>query len=915
METPPQPVTTRQAQLDNGLRVILKEIHSAPVISTWLWYRVGSRNEVEGHTGMSHWVEHMMFKGSRRFPKGSIMRMVDRQGGYVNAMTSFDFTAYYMTLPRDQAELALEVESDRMTGALFDAAETSSERTVIIAEREGSENEPRYVLAEEMTAAAFRVHPYHHQTIGWKEDLLEITREELLSHYRSYYMPNNAVLVVAGDLDPERYLASIERHFGAIRPGELPQPSIRQEPPQRGERRMTLRMPGSAPMVRLAYHTPPVAHSDYIPIVVLDAVLSGGTAMFAFSGSQARSARLYRALVETQLASSVSSSYHPSLDPYLLTLLAIVREGRELHEVESALAEQIALLRSDLVSERELAVAIRQTQAQFAYSSESVTSQALTLGFLDMVDRHERMETILDELRAVTPDDIQRVAQSYLHSDNAVIGHYVPIPEEEASEQSVTADERPPVAYWRRPFRQDRHAATASAKALATSLDSGRGETCTAHSGNLCGMQLGLSLGATISPETVVRHVLDNGATVLILENPASASVAISASLQSGSIHDSAEQAGLAALTAAMLRRGTRRHSYGELNQILDDVGAEASFSAGHDEMGFGGYALAEDLDLLLDHLAEIMMEPTFPPEELAKLRGQYLTHLTILQSDTGYRADQAFMAALYPPPHPYGRPIIGTRETLLPLTRDDLVAFHATTYHPLTLTISIAGAVQAPQVLAKLEETFGRWLVAGDAPRWDVPQAQTPDGIIREIVHIPAKAQVDLSWGVVGMPRRSPDYYAAMMANLAMGRLGMSGRLGENIRDNQGLAYYISSGLHAGRGAHPWNVVAGVNPRDVERAVDAILAEVTRLREGGISDEELNDCRSYLTGALPLCLETNDGIANYLLSIEEHGLGLDYLQRYAGIIHGVTHEEIRDTVRRYLTLDRYVLAMAGTLA
>ncbi|MBN1401406.1 MAG: insulinase family protein [Anaerolineae bacterium] len=890
MQIPPQPASTRQAQLGNGLRVILKEIHSAPVISTWLWYRVGSRNEVEGHTGMSHWVEHMMFKGSRRFPKGSIMRTVDRNGGYVNAMTSFDFTAYYMTLPSDRAELALEIEADRITGALFDPAEVSTERTVIIAEREGSENEPRYVLAEEMAAAAFRVHPYHHQTIGWKEDLLEITREELLNHYQSYYGPNNALLVVAGDLDPERYLASIETYFGAIRPSQVPQSSIRPEPPQRGERRVTLRMPGSAPMVRLAYHTPPVAHADYIPMVVLDAVLSGGKAMFAFSGSQARSARLYRALVETQLASSVGSNYHPSLDPYLLTMLATVREGRELQEVEGALVEQITLLCSEPVSERELSVAIRQTQAQFAYSSESVTSQALTLGFLDMVDRHERMETILDELRAVTPDDIRRVARTYLHSDNAIVGHYIPILDEEEGSEQVAVEEGPLAAFWRRPAQLDCHGAAVSIASSAARR------------------------GATISPETVVRRVLANGTTVLILENPASASVAINASLQSGSVHDRDEQVGLAAFTAAMLRRGTRRHNYGELNQMLDDVGAEANFSAGHDEMGFGGYALAEDVELLIDHLAEIIIEPTFPQEELEKLRGQYLTHLTMLQSDTGYRADQAFMAALYPSPHPYGRPVIGTRETLLHLRREDLVAFHATMYHPLTLTVCVAGAVQAPQVLAKLDETFGHWQVTGDAPCWDVPPAQTPEGLIREIVSLPAKAQVDLSWGVVGMPRRSPDYYAAMMANLAMGRLGMAGRLGENIRDNQGLAYYISSGLHAGRGAHPWNIVAGVNPDDVERAVESILAEVTRLREDGIRDEELDDCRSYLTGALPLRLETNDGIANYLLNIEEHGLGLDYLQRYAEIIHRVTQEEIRDTIRRYLTPDRNVLAMAGTL-
>ncbi|MBC7256238.1 MAG: insulinase family protein, partial [Chloroflexi bacterium] len=199
----------RRVTLDNGLEVILKEVHAAPIISTWLWYRVGSRNELGGDTGISHWVEHMLFKGSARFPKGEIMRAVDRLGGYINAMTSHDFTVFYTTLPSAHAELALEIEADRMASAKFAPAEVEAERTVIIAEREGGENEPSYMLAEEVCASAFRVHPYHHQTIGWKEDLLRLTRDHLYAHYRRYYLPNNAILVVVGDFDTEDWLKRI----------------------------------------------------------------------------------------------------------------------------------------------------------------------------------------------------------------------------------------------------------------------------------------------------------------------------------------------------------------------------------------------------------------------------------------------------------------------------------------------------------------------------------------------------------------------------------------------------------------------------------------------------------------------------------------------------------------------------------
>jgi len=872
----PSPI--REAYLDNGLKVILKEVHTAPVTSTWLWYRVGSRDEVEGCTGLSHWVEHMMFKGSSQFPKGAIMRAVDREGGYLNAMTSYDFTTYYTTLPSDRAELALRIEADRMTSASFAPDEVDAERTVIIAEREGSENEPRYVLAEEVVAAMFRVHPYHHQTIGWKADLQAITRDQLYAHYRQHYMPNNAVLVVVGDLNAEAHLALIERYFGAIPAGITPSSSARPEPPQHGERRVTIHMPGRVPLVRISYHTPPVSHPDYIPLVVLDAILSGGKAMFAFGDSQARSARLYRALVETQLASSVGSHYHPSLDPFTLSLGATVREGREPQPVEQALLAEIAKLQQEPVSEHELAVAVRQTQAQFAYSSESVTSQALTLGFLDIVDNYQRMDSVLDELTRVTSDDVLRVARTYLGEDNRAVGWFLPTVEGSDTETDPDELER-----WVIPYEG----------------------SC---------VYTGAAHNLPISPETVTRAKLDNGVTVLIKENPTSASVTIQGDLEAGSVHEPPQAEGLADLTASMLRRGTRLHTFQELNVALDDVGASLSFSAGLDDMGFEGQSLASDFDLLVDLLVEILTEPAFPKVELEKLRGQILTSLRVLAMDTSYQADLAFMSALYPTGHPYARSTLGNRETVASFTQDDIVSFYHQHYDPASVVLSVVGAVETSRVLDKLQQTIGRWPSSGHRSPHIIPAAITPPAM-RRCIEIPGKSQVDLIWGTVGMARTSPDYYPAMMANLIMGRLGLAGRLGDRVRDQQGLVYYIASSLHAGPGPHPWDIVAGANPKHVERVTALILEEIARLRDDLITDLELEDSRSYLTGALPLRLETNEGIAGFLLNIEEYGLGLDYLQRYPAIINSVSREDIQRVARQYLTLDRYVLTMAGTFS
>ena len=867
-----------QTVLDNGLRVILQEVHTAPVVSTWLWYRVGSRNEVEGLTGISHWVEHMMFKGSGAFPRGEIMRAVDRCGGYVNAMTSHDFTAYYATLPAHRAELALRIEADRMTSALFDPDEVASERTVVIAEREGSENEPRYVLAEELAATAFRLHPYHHQTVGWKEDLQRITRDQLYAHYRGYYAPNNAVLVAVGDFDADAHLALIRAQFGAIAAVELPPDLTRPEPPQRGERRVTVRLPGSAPMVRAAYHVPAASHPDFLPLVIADAVLSGGKAMFAFGDSPSHSARLYRALVEGGLASSAGSSYSPSLDPYLMSVGATVRDGSGLDGVEDALLAEVERLQREPVTARELQVAIRQTQAQFAYHSESVTSRALSLGFLEMVDRCERMETVFDELAAVTPEDVLRVAGEYLTEDNRTVGRFDPT-EDDAYGDDEDGEDAPPPAYWDIPRR---------------------GMCPYRGSDNVYG---------------VLREELPNGITVLARENPASAAVTIRGEILPGGQHESDDTAGLAYLTAAMLRRGTTSRSFQQINQALDDVGASMGFGADEDDTSFGGRALAGDFDLMVDLLAEMLQSPAFPEDELERFRGQALTRLRILEADTCYRADRALVESLFPAGHPYARPILGSRATMSALGREQILDFYRSHYHPATMTIGVVGAVSPERVVARLTEVLGHWRPPIAPPGWSVPMVETPAEIVERRVALPAKSQVDLSWGVIALPRNAPDYYAAMMGNVILGQLGLMGRLGETVRDRQGLAYYVSSDLSVGMGPQPWTVDASMHPGHVAQAVDSILHEVARIREELVDPQELDDCRAYLTGALPLRLETNDGIAGHLLAVLRYGLGWDYLARYPDIIGAVTREEIRAAAARYLTLDRYVLSMAGTFA
>ncbi len=419
-------VVTRTV-LDNGLTVLLRETRHAPVASFWVWYRVGSRNERSGITGISHWVEHMLFKGTPSYPQGEFDKAVSREGGMFNGMTWLDFTTYFETLPADRIDLALRAEADRMVNAVFDPEETELERTVIISERQGNENNPGFLLSEALQATAFQVHSYHHSVIGWQCDLETMTRDQLYNHYRTYYVPNNAIVAVAGDFAAAAMLARIQALFGGIPRGPEPPPVTALEPPQRGERRVTVEGPGATAYLEIAFHVPPAMHPDYHALVLLETILSGARGMSLWGGGGGnRSSRLYRALVETDLASSVDCSVSSTIDPYLFSFSATVRQGRTLAEVEAALLAEIQRVVDEPVSEAELAKAIKQTRAQFAYSSESVTDQGYWLGFSEIVADVSWFDSFLDRLAEVATADVQRVAQTYFKPALRNVGWYVP---------------------------------------------------------------------------------------------------------------------------------------------------------------------------------------------------------------------------------------------------------------------------------------------------------------------------------------------------------------------------------------------------------------------------------------------------------------------------------------------------------
>lgn len=859
-------------QLDNGLTVLTKEMHTAPVVTVWALYKVGSRNEREGITGCSHWVEHMLFKGGKKFKKGDIFKHVARVGGYNNGFTDNDLTAYFETLPASEVDLGLEIEADRMANALFDPKETESERTVIISEREGAENSPEFLLLEQMMAAAFQVHPYRWQVIGHKRDLRNMTRDDLYQYYQIYYGPNNAILLIVGDFSTDEMLKKAENLFGSIVSGAIPPPVTEVEPPQQEERRVSVRRPGTTAYLQAGFHVPAVGHPDIPALMTLDTILSGAkTISFQGGAWMGRSSRLYRALVDAGLASSVQSMLPHSHDPSLFFFLATVRTGVDPQRVEQALSAELHKICSEPPSSSEMKKALRQTKAQLAYSADGVSAQAFVLGGFASVASHDYLDRLVEDLPKVRPEDVQRVAATYLKPNNCTVGQFIPT---EGTTTGNSGAGPPRRAFHFTPITHD-------------------------------------SGGNTGRTMDIQRFPLSGGGVLLVCPNHNTPTAVIRASLAAGGVRETDEQAGLASLTSRLVMRGTARHSHQEIAESVESIGASLSFASALEEAHAGAKCMARDISRLLEVLAECWREPSFPSEEVEKVRSETLTGIQQERDDTRTVAEQTFRRLLYPANHPYGRNRLGEEDTVRAINRQSIAEFHHTNFSPADLILVAVGDIEPQAVLEATEKVFAGWK-KDESREPNIPALAVSNELRRRNVSMMHKSQADIALGFPALTRSNPAYYAADLACLIVGRLGLMGRLGKNVRDEQGLAYYVFSRLHAWKYGGHWLVQAGVNPANLKRARESIWEEIKKLAKEPVSTDELAEAKSSQIGSLALRLETNDGIAAVLHQIEYHGLGLDYPKRFPGIIRSLDREQLLEAANRYLIPEAAVEVTAG---
>ncbi|MGB3330846.1 MAG: insulinase family protein, partial [Thermomicrobiales bacterium] len=628
----------------------------------------------------------------------------------------------------------------------------------------------------------------------------------------------------------------------------------------------------------MAYRIPEARHPDGPALMVADALLSGAKAMgMGGGGGMGRSSRLYKALVSTGLARSAGSGTSMHIDPHLWTFSATALPGVEPERIEAAFEAELDRLKTDLANDDEFVKARKQIRAQYVYANESVTSQAFWLGQMEIVDHAARVDSLAAEFEAVTPEDVRRVARQYLIPENRVVGWQLP------QESVVSAGIDIP---------NGAHTEIASMAAFEPHRP--------------------WFLSGGESSHGFRRTELPNGIIVLAQPRPGFPAVEATVSLKAGQSLTGDQRPGISALTATMLRRGTANRTFEELNEATDGLGAMIGADSGRATVDVSFHGLMEDFRTLLALAAEMIRVPTFPASELELVRQQVLTGIKEQEDDTGAVAGKALRELLYPEGHPYRLPLAGDAESVASFSAADLADYHRRTFGPAVTTVSVVGGIEhIDEATAAIAEVLGDWDTTVPEPM-EPPVTEPIAATARDTRIVPGKSQANIAIAYPTIPRGDADYYALSTANLILGQLGLMGRLGAEVRDRNGLAYHVSSSLAGGKLTSTWNARAGVDPANVDRALDGIISELRRLQEAPVSAEELRDAKSYLTGSLPLGLESLGGVVSLLLSIERNDLGLDYLDRYPALIDALAAENLLDAARAHLDADRLAIGVAG---
>lgn len=858
-------------RLDNGLQVLVLPRPRSTIVVCDLYYAVGSADEPAGRSGLAHFVEHMLFKGTARFPKGHIDRLVFASAGEANAETGEDFTHYWFRLPRDHWELALAVEADRMRGALFDPAEVESERLVIMEERARDLDSASGRLEERFLTESFRVHPYRNPILGWPDEFAGLGVSDLRSFYDRHYRPDHAVLVVVGDVDPALVAARARHHFGSIPPSTSARrrAANRREPRQIERREFRIGAPEGVARGLLGWHTVPRPHADSPALDVLSDLLCCG-----------RRSRLWDRLVERdQMAAHVDAENDAGhrAGQFVVSVEAI--PGTSPASIESVVVDEIARLALDGPCPSELARSRTRIEAAWRWQQDDLAGLAAGLGAAALRGDWRAWSAEHRAALEVTADDVRRVARHYFRPVGLTSGWSVPRSRRAPATPRVESVPPPPIVPSPPP-------------------STGRP------------LSIELAEPSFTIPDFHPRHWrLPSGLRVVSEHVPGAGVVSIELHVEAGQRLEA--KPGVAHLTGRLREEGTSTRSAEALAEQVEDVGGVLDVYA----RGASLHLKSEDLALALDVLADLTLRPAFPSRELSRVRRRALAELRADRDDPSYRADALFRREVYGD-HPYGRDARGTATDLRHVTIEDVLAHQARFFRPDNAILVVAGDFDPPSLRKAIRDSFGAWRAPSvplPAPSIIAPPPIHP--VLRRVSH--EGEQVHLVFGHLGIPRRHPDFDALTVLDHILGSgPGFTDRLSARLRDDLGLAYSVSGGMTDTADLEPglFRVYVGTGPDQVDLATAAVLEQIDAMHRGDFSDDEVEQARRYLRGAWLFDYQGISQRADRLVDLASLGLPLDEPIRWASRIQRVTPAQVRRAARRHLHPESLVRILHGPL-
>ncbi len=933
-------------KLNNGLRVILHEDHSTPIVAVNIWYHVGSKNEVPGRTGFAHLFEHMMFQGSLHHDNDYFVPLQEA-GGTLNGSTNADRTNYWEVVPANFLELALWLESDRM-GYLLEAMtekKLANQREVVKNEkRQNYDNRPYGLVGAQIAEIMYPpAHPYHWLTIGSLADLNAASKEDVSEFFRRYYTPNNASLVIAGDFNPQEARRLVEKYFGPLNAGpEVVRPSAPQ-PVLSEEVRLTMEDRVSLPRLYMAWHSSPQWSADEAALDTLAFILAGG-----------KGSRLYKSLVyEKQIAQDATAFNNARELAGQFQIIATAKPGKTLEELEQAIHEEVAKIKTEPPSIEEMERGYNALESSFIYSLQTLGGFG---GKSDQLNQYavytgqpDYFQQDLERYRRVVAADVMAAANKYL-TDKRLVLTVVPRP----AGKQTTGDPVPagptgaiaapsqqtagatlpgtntaasqttrPVATQASPLTQPSGLepqtkaeadATAPAGATPPATTAQRQSEPEKHGESKLG-----GLYARPAPKAdpvfklpqLQRRTLSNGLEVLIVEHHELPVVNMSLVLKTGGAADPLDRAGLASLTAALIDEGTTTRSALDISNQLSAIGASLSTGVDWDYSSLNLLTLTKHLERALDIYTDVIVNPTFPENELQLQRNSRLAALLQRRDNADSIALLAYTSLLYGRHHPYGRSIVGDEISVAAIKNEDVRGFYDTYYHPNNAALIVVGDVVPDALVQKLERAFVSWKRA-DVPATTVPEPPERERAILYLVDKPGAAQSVINIGQVGTSRSTPDYFALIVMNTLLGGQFTS-RVNLNLREDKGYTYGARTVFDFRRGAGPFIANAGVQTAVTSEAVTEFMKELRGIRGAlPIRPAELEFSKQAIIRGFPRSFETPDQIAGRIAAVVIYNLPDSYFNDYIARVRAVTLDDVERVANKYLDPSRMAIVVVG---